>query len=179
MALINCPECNKEISDKAFSCPHCGYPISLDTNLNNNSQNNSSNYCIIFKRLRIPKYANKLIEEIKCLEKISLLEAIEIVDNPPSIISKNISLEEAKNIQNKLNEFSSITEIEELSDNPTSQEIEKILYKYKDDILHCPHCGSTSVTTGQKGFSLFSGFFGSNKTVNRCGNCGWTWEPRR
>ncbi|MBN2892499.1 MAG: zinc ribbon domain-containing protein [Bacteroidales bacterium] len=28
MALINCPECNKEISDKVKSCPHCGYPLS-------------------------------------------------------------------------------------------------------------------------------------------------------
>ncbi len=26
MALIACSECNKEISDKAFSCPHCGAP---------------------------------------------------------------------------------------------------------------------------------------------------------
>ena len=27
MSLINCPECNKEISDKATNCPHCGNPI--------------------------------------------------------------------------------------------------------------------------------------------------------
>lgn len=27
MALINCPECGKEISDKAISCPHCGNPM--------------------------------------------------------------------------------------------------------------------------------------------------------
>ena len=27
MALINCPECSKEISDKVKSCPHCGYPM--------------------------------------------------------------------------------------------------------------------------------------------------------
>lgn len=27
MALINCPECGKEISDKAVSCPHCGNPM--------------------------------------------------------------------------------------------------------------------------------------------------------
>lgn len=27
MSLINCPECNKEISDKAVSCPNCGFPI--------------------------------------------------------------------------------------------------------------------------------------------------------
>jgi predicted RNA-binding Zn-ribbon protein involved in translation (DUF1610 family) len=26
MALINCEECTKEISDKAISCPHCGAP---------------------------------------------------------------------------------------------------------------------------------------------------------
>ena len=27
MALINCPECGKEVSNVAESCPHCGYPI--------------------------------------------------------------------------------------------------------------------------------------------------------
>ncbi len=27
MALIKCPECGKEISNKASSCPSCGYPI--------------------------------------------------------------------------------------------------------------------------------------------------------
>lgn len=27
MALIKCPECGKEVSDKADVCPSCGYPI--------------------------------------------------------------------------------------------------------------------------------------------------------
>lgn len=27
MALINCPECNKQISDFAVNCPNCGYPL--------------------------------------------------------------------------------------------------------------------------------------------------------
>lgn len=27
MALINCPECNKEISDKTCKCPNCGIVI--------------------------------------------------------------------------------------------------------------------------------------------------------
>lgn len=31
MALINCPECGKEISDRAGKCPHCGCPIGEDT----------------------------------------------------------------------------------------------------------------------------------------------------
>lgn len=40
MALIKCPECGKEISDKADSCPSCGYPIlatkeAASSNINN------------------------------------------------------------------------------------------------------------------------------------------------
>lgn len=31
MALIKCPECGKEISDKAISCPNCGNPINQQT----------------------------------------------------------------------------------------------------------------------------------------------------
>ena len=27
MALIKCPECGKEISSQARSCPHCGNPM--------------------------------------------------------------------------------------------------------------------------------------------------------
>lgn len=30
MALINCPECGKQISDKAPACIHCGFPIELE-----------------------------------------------------------------------------------------------------------------------------------------------------
>lgn len=27
MALVSCSECNKQISDRAASCPHCGYGL--------------------------------------------------------------------------------------------------------------------------------------------------------
>lgn len=27
MALINCPECKKEISDTTYRCPYCGYTV--------------------------------------------------------------------------------------------------------------------------------------------------------
>ncbi len=27
MALINCPECNNQVSDTALICPHCGYQL--------------------------------------------------------------------------------------------------------------------------------------------------------
>lgn len=31
MALISCPECGKQISDKVNACPHCGYPMSVES----------------------------------------------------------------------------------------------------------------------------------------------------
>ena len=30
MALIKCPDCNKEVSDKSSVCIHCGCPLSLN-----------------------------------------------------------------------------------------------------------------------------------------------------
>ena len=36
MALIQCPECGKEISDKAGKCPHCGYPIEKESSTTEN-----------------------------------------------------------------------------------------------------------------------------------------------
>lgn len=45
--------------------------------------------------------------------------------------------------------------------------------------VRCPRCGSTQITTGQRGYSLLTGFLGSNKTVNRCAACGYSWKPGR
>ena len=39
MALIKCPECGKNVSDMAESCPHCGY--SLENKANNNDTLNN------------------------------------------------------------------------------------------------------------------------------------------
>lgn len=39
MAIIRCPECEKEISDKAISCPHCGFPLRETAGQDNSSTN--------------------------------------------------------------------------------------------------------------------------------------------
>ena len=39
MALIKCPECGKEISDKSNQCIHCGYPLIIK---------NEHNYMFVF-----------------------------------------------------------------------------------------------------------------------------------
>lgn len=43
MAMINCPECGKEISDLASSCPHCGFPIGFESTTTNNSYSEQIN----------------------------------------------------------------------------------------------------------------------------------------
>ena len=50
-------------------------------------------------------------------------------------------------------------------------------HSIQDNLVHCPRCGSTQITTGQRGFSFWTGFIGANKTVNRCANCGHHWTP--
>lgn len=41
----------------------------------------------------------------------------------------------------------------------------------------CPNCNSDQIATSSRGYSLLWGFLGSGSTVNRCGNCGYTWKP--
>lgn len=38
MALFPCPECGKNISDKAISCPHCGYVLKANTSAENTEE---------------------------------------------------------------------------------------------------------------------------------------------
>ena len=51
MALIKCPECGKNMSDKAEKCPHCGYTapkkMSGNINLNNLKEKWNNKYLIV------------------------------------------------------------------------------------------------------------------------------------
>lgn len=40
----------------------------------------------------------------------------------------------------------------------------------------CPRCGSTSIATVNKGYSLLTGFLGSGKPMNVCQTCGHKWK---
>lgn len=53
MALIKCPECELQVSDKALSCPHCGYPLK-----ENSTQRRRSTP----KRMRLPNGFGSITE---------------------------------------------------------------------------------------------------------------------
>lgn len=63
--------------------------------------------------------------------------------------------------------------------NASIDESKEVTVNTSSNILKCPKCGSTAVTTGARGYKLITGFLGSSKTVNRCGKCGHSWKPRR
>lgn len=48
--------------------------------------------------------------------------------------------------------------------------------KRENDKPRCPKCGSTSLSTVNKGYSLLTGFLGSGKPMNVCQSCGHKWK---
>lgn len=56
--LIQCPECELQISDKAISCPHCGYPLKN----NNNNTNTVKTRRNVTKRRRLPNGFGRITE---------------------------------------------------------------------------------------------------------------------
>lgn len=167
MALITCPECKKQVSDKANSCPNCGYPMNLQKAAITSEKYTVILQCVLNNKIEIIKYIDELL-------KIGIYKSKMLVDNTPSIILKNLSFENANIIKLKLEQLNAKVIIEKYNKDIDDSQITQ---SHKIDILACPRCGSTAITTGQRGFGLLTGFLGSNKTVNRCGKCGHSWEP--
>ena len=172
MALIKCPECNKEISDKANVCIHCGYP------LHNNS--NVSTFDTQSKKVVLPSfkdYSDKKIQVLKIVREItgmSLSEAVSLVEQDIPIVKDGISLNQANDIVAK---FRKINVNAEVVDSVTT-----LTYvnpsKDKDKIC-CPKCGSLEYHTGAKGYGLFRGFIGSGQIIMTCLKCGNRWKPSK
>lgn len=43
----------------------------------------------------------------------------------------------------------------------------------------CPQCGSTSIATVNRGYSIIWGFIGSGKPMNVCQKCGYKFDPKK
>lgn len=59
------------------------------------------------------------------------------------------------------------------------QQVDEEHRKWREQLNtpRCPRCASSNITTGARGVGFIRGFFGADKTVNRCGSCGHTWRP--
>jgi len=59
MALINCPECGKEVSDKAYTCPHCGNPMSIPSDTDTVQSNGAEEFIFCPRCLSMQVHSEK------------------------------------------------------------------------------------------------------------------------
>lgn len=178
MALITCSECGKQISDRASVCIHCGCPIE-DTNKDNKL------YKIILKEFIDQKkksdaWANCGIK-LRNSYNIPTKESFIITKTLPSTIITGIKLDNVEFVLNDFKRIGCVVEAVEDSDN-TINPINDIIAQRTENAnapVVCPRCGSSAITTGARGVNWRLGLIGASKTVNRCGSCGYTWEPRK
>lgn len=153
--LIKCPECNKDVSDKAEFCPNCGYKI--------------CNQKPVLEGVYCPK----------CL-KSSLKGASE--ECPFCNIKYKDSITGTiKEIYAYPENHPELKESPEFSQEAYNKRINYVPYEYPTvNTPKCPTCGSTNIrkiSGVERGASIaVFGLFSKkiNKTF-KCGNCGYTW----
>ena len=178
MALIKYSEFGGKVSTLAKACPHCGLPISSISTVSTDIDP----YCITLlswdgKYPMQARLAYWLLQDIKGND---LTDDETESRNFPSLVLTGLTKKNADRISIRLVELGYENMIE---NDRSSSEYSKynanadIYFNDYDGSIICPRCKSHQVTTGSRGYSLITGFIGSNKTVNRCGRCGYTWKP--
>jgi len=161
--------------DKSTTCIHCGYPL--------NHEGKSALYCLRLNSIKGDENDFKVnrretLKILKDFYHVQLENAIKLTESFPSDLIDGITSESLDFVSKQFEAVGCIIEF-----TPSKlHEYNNVNNKIKSvtnggNPIICPHCFSTSVTTDKRGFSVFTGFIGANKTVNRCGNCGWRWEP--
>ena len=153
MALIKCPECGKEISDKAIQCIHCGYPIQQTDN--NICNVNGVEYDLSF--LKDYAFNNDNISTQDRALAIKQIQKITNLKYPEKLFCEIVA--------NK--------KIPEIYSGPMVQ-------KQSSSVLRCPNCKSTNVkriTTGSRIASIALVGIASDKIGKQyeCKNCKYKW----
>lgn len=191
MALIKCPECGKEISDKAPVCIHCGFPLNQLENMADS--NDGKIYKLVLKNTLIDNKV-KTIKLIMDIQGCGLKEAKDFVDNPPQIVTTGLSHSDAQKLAKEFIDLQNDIDIQDdegapsiidvfskiqSNENERKEKIERVA-AVENSKPKCPTCGSTNIQkiSGTKRW-VTTGLFGlasSNvgKTME-CRNCGYKW----
>jgi len=108
---------------------------------------------------------------LRDLAEVDLTEAKKMTDSTPVVIKENISKEECEIIQKRMQAEGATLSVE--TGDGAIVEIPP-----RSDLIICPECGSESVATVNRGYSLLFGFIGSGSPRNVCQKCGYKWDPR-
>ncbi len=165
MALIKCPECGKEVSDKAAACIHCGFPLSTTSQGINQQQKTTTMVPKVNVKAPMKMFSqNDTTVNIECgncskvytfnKKYFSKIESNFCLPNT-AIVCPNCS-----------NGIAANTRIEAIIRKPINANAPR-----------CPMCGSTSLATLNRGHSIVWGFLGSDKPMNVCQSCGHKFRP--
>ena len=160
MALINCSECGKEISDKAVACPNCGCPAELMVKIEKDPE--------VIKY----EFIKKKLEDNNYFRAKTILECQRELQIPPEetqiIVDKLIQEHEKADKEHEANIKSKRLRAE-------WDEEQKAKNSPK-----CPTCGSTDIEKiGMMGKMLSTELFGlassSMGKTFECNDCGYKW----
>lgn len=190
MALIKCPECGREISDKAISCPGCGCPASEFQKDNVKSRYQETNYGIS-DDIRYKTGGYHLSRDTAVIETQEDLEMIadDVYAECPNDQYKGVSifrkrtgvdLPTARNIMYR--RYHGAT--------PNELDTKKGMFKFEKKqrvygSSYCPKCGSTHIRPyqGIEWIATYPKIFGwtfihrsENKKKLECLYCGYVWN---
>ncbi|MDL2219873.1 zinc ribbon domain-containing protein [Ruminococcaceae bacterium OttesenSCG-928-O06] len=183
--MVKCPECEKEVSDKAPSCPNCGYEVRKHIDLIN--QMTESGYYDIRDKMNSIENDETLTDEQKEKEMFDFLSSLD------SDTFYNYTLFSAKENGQDTSEMENAHK-ETLEAEKELKRVQQLIqqgrYDEIDDYINenaasppvprCPTCQSTNVKkisgASRAGSVGILGIF--SKKINKsfeCGSCGYTW----
>ncbi|MBQ7171101.1 MAG: ribosomal protein L7/L12 [Clostridia bacterium] len=163
MALIICPECGKEVSDKAAACIHCGFPF---------EKGDSKSTTPLSYKVTIPTCRDNKLAAVKIVcdvTGLSLVDAKNLVESPSPVIVKDTTLDRAKEIADRFLKARIDAQIVDSNGTVLAEDAQKA--------VRCQNCGATSIATLARGYSALWGFLGSGTPVNVCQSCGYKFKP--
>ena len=157
MSLINCPECNKEISGKAKCCPNCGYELPKQEQ--------------IYQGIYCPKCLHsifKIDENEKC--PICHIQMVNSIRG---------TREEIYNYTDNHPELKESPDFDEQAYQKRINWAPVVVYSSsKNNTVKCPYCNSTNTkkisTMSKAGLVALFGIFALGKTTKQwhCNQCG-------
>ncbi len=171
MALIQCPECGKEVSDQAKVCIHCGFPLEReqpkDICIIDGLPFDFSEMLDIYRnrsRTQSVRSFNEMMDKIQTAlgkdrdKQLRVYLLRHITDHgtvPPEICRKDIPRQDPR---------------EALTMGEKWMELDS------GGPLRCPRCGSWETRQIQKSSVLWN-FFGAGAPKNVCVKCGHKFRP--
>lgn len=149
MALVECPECKKEISDKSNMCIHCGFPMNKMKNSICVINNTPYDFLVVLNKIQNNEPIGLVIRTIRGICDMSLSDSKKLYD----YIIENHAIPESFECEIIINQ----------SNQPkcptcSSTNIHKI--------------SASKKLMGAIGFGLFSK---TAKSQFQCYNCGYKW----